>query len=166
MNIIICEKQGIVVVDGVIYEKQTEIDYVIVAGLKWDKKNITDKLCTFQEANSIALNACKRLPTKEEFQKLSKCYSVWDNELKGKWFSNEKNDLKNPNKSLFLPAAGDRSTDGAVYNQGTSGSYWSSTPYSSSYAYNLNLNSSNVYPSCNDNRSLGFAVRCVNNLNK
>ncbi|MBO7699352.1 fibrobacter succinogenes major paralogous domain-containing protein [Candidatus Saccharibacteria bacterium] len=46
-------------------------------------------------------------------------------------------------------------------SRGSGGYYWSSTALSSSYAYNLYLDSSNVYPADNFHKYYGFAVRCV-----
>jgi hypothetical protein len=66
----------------------------------------------------------------------------------------------NQGGSAILPAAGSRNTSGAVFNQGTSGNYWSASPYSSN-AYPLNFYSSSVNPANSDSRSYGFAVRCV-----
>ena len=44
---------------------------------------------------------------------------------------------------------------------GSYGLYWSSTSNSSSNAYNLNFNSSNVNSANNNNRRNGFSVRCL-----
>ncbi|MBQ9402976.1 IPT/TIG domain-containing protein [Candidatus Saccharibacteria bacterium] len=58
--------------------------------------------------------------------------------------------------------AGDR-YGGSTYNQGTYGYYWSRTAYSSSYAYDLYLSSSNstVYPASGYYKYYGFSVRCI-----
>ena len=50
---------------------------------------------------------------------------------------------------------------GNLYNRGSSGSYWSSTPYSSVNARSLYFNSTNVNPQHNSNKPYGFTVRCV-----
>lgn len=56
---------------------------------------------------------------------------------------------------------------GRIYNSslssvGSGGFYWSSTPNSSSNAYNLNFGSGNVNASYSGSgRYLGFSVRCV-----
>ena len=47
------------------------------------------------------------------------------------------------------------------YSQGSDGYYWSSTVYSSSYAYTLYLNSSNVDPADSRTKYVGFSVRCI-----
>ena len=49
----------------------------------------------------------------------------------------------------------------SMSNQGSDGWCWSSTVYSSSYAYNLGLNSSGVLPSNFSDKYYGFSVRCV-----
>jgi uncharacterized protein (TIGR02145 family) len=63
---------------------------------------------------------------------------------------------------LMLPATGNRNYDsGSLYNRGNSGYYWSSSQYTSDFAWNLNFSSSNVNTSYNSLRRLGFSVRCV-----
>jgi uncharacterized protein (TIGR02145 family) len=64
-------------------------------------------------------------------------------------------------KLLTLPAAGNRSnTNGALNSRGRYGYYWSSTENGST-AYNLNFNSSVVFPAGNTFRPNGFSVRCI-----
>ena len=46
-------------------------------------------------------------------------------------------------------------------DQGSYGYYWSSTVYSSSYAYSLFLGTSNVNPALNYYKNGGFSVRCI-----
>ncbi|MDE5624158.1 MAG: hypothetical protein K2I62_06075, partial [Alistipes sp.] len=57
-------------------------------------------------------------------------------------------------------------SSGALTNVGTNGRYWSSSSYSagSNNAGNLNFHSSNVNPLNNNNRALGYSVRCVQHL--
>jgi len=62
---------------------------------------------------------------------------------------------------LLFPAAGYRNAgSGALYNVGGNGNYWSASTYNG-YGFNLNFNSSNVYPANYNNRANGFSVRCV-----
>ena len=62
---------------------------------------------------------------------------------------------------FFFPASGYRNySDGKLYNSGTNGYGWTSTPYNSSNAWNLNFNSGDAYVN-NNNRGNGFPVRCV-----
>ena len=61
-------------------------------------------------------------------------------------------------------ASGYRPSDsGGLYNVGTCGYAWSSSPYSASSVYGsgLTFHSSSVNPEGYNNRALGFPVRCV-----
>jgi len=66
--------------------------------------------------------------------------------------------------NLRLPFAGYRSgSNASLYNQGSGGYYWSSSPYGSDYPSNvsyLRLSSSNVNANNNNIRADGFSVRC------
>ena len=65
-----------------------------------------------------------------------------------------------PNNFLYSGAV----LGGSVYYRGSNGSgrFWSSTAYSSGYAYYLSLSSSSVYPgSSSYYKYYGWAVRCV-----
>jgi uncharacterized protein (TIGR02145 family) len=147
-------------------EKITDKDTVTLIGLEWDKANI-EGYYNFHEANKVAEDSDKRLPTKEEFERLSELPHVWDKKRRGMWFAEDKKDLKNPDKSLFLPVTGYRKNpDGQVLNQDSYGDYWSSTPHSSTTGYHLFFHvlsqTDYVYPSYNNNYVYGFPVRCVN----
>ena len=50
---------------------------------------------------------------------------------------------------------------GLLGSEGSGGYYWSRTAYSGTNAYNLDFNSSNVYPQGINGRGYGFALRCV-----
>ena len=50
---------------------------------------------------------------------------------------------------------------GTLYNPGASGYYWSSTVSSSTSAYPLYFNGTDIYPARNGNRCSGRSVRCV-----
>jgi len=65
--------------------------------------------------------------------------------------------------SLKLPLSGyrDRSTAG-YYNQGSYGSYWSSSPYGI-YGYIVGISSTQVVPLDYGYRAYGFSVRCLKN---
>ena len=61
---------------------------------------------------------------------------------------------------VFLPAAGFR--NGTTVGRASSyGYYWSSTPRSASYAYNVYFNSGNLNPADFNNRRYGYSVRLV-----
>lgn len=62
-------------------------------------------------------------------------------------------------ESLYLPAAGYRTTLGEIYARNAFGIYWSSTEINSG-AYNLFFYSSETIDN-NDNRLCGLSVRCV-----
>ncbi|MBR2803330.1 hypothetical protein IKE19_02040 [Candidatus Saccharibacteria bacterium] len=51
--------------------------------------------------------------------------------------------------------------DSTLYNFTNNANYWSSSTVSSSNAYNLNYNSSELYPANQNNRNNGFSLRCV-----
>ncbi len=64
--------------------------------------------------------------------------------------------------TAFYPASGYRNVgSGAVSNPGSIGYCWSSSPFSSTYGFNLYFHSSNVSPQNYYYRGLGFPVRCV-----
>lgn len=66
--------------------------------------------------------------------------------------------------AVCLPAAGYRTGnvgDTVIHNVGSNGYYWSSTPYGSLIAYDLNFNSGNVNPAYDYVRSRACAVRLV-----
>ena len=72
---------------------------------------------------------------------------------------------KEENDKLFLPAAGYHHLDGALWNVGTSGYYWSSTPEGENAHY-LNFSHDNLTapePPYHPNfwRGYGFSIRCV-----
>jgi uncharacterized protein (TIGR02145 family) len=70
-------------------------------------------------------------------------------------------DATDGSAATFLPAAGNRSSDGAVTNQGSYGIYWSSTPRSATYGYYLLILSTGVSPQNSHYYAYGFSVRCV-----
>lgn len=98
-----------------------------------------------------------RLPTKAEFDELvNKCKWEWTTQGGKKGYR-----VIGPSgNSIFLPAAGWRSASLLDYTD-TYGSYWSSTPDSStSYACYLDFGSGLWYPGCGIRKS-GFPVRPV-----
>lgn len=101
-----------------------------------------------------------RLATKDEFVRLCKCYTRFDESLHGRWFFD-----KETGEELFFPCEGYR--DGATVNfVGTYGYYWSST-YNSSYSiYYFHFGSSYAEPSNSSNSTYnrnGHSVRLVSN---
>jgi len=61
---------------------------------------------------------------------------------------------------LRLRVAGN-ANGSSLNNQGSNANWWSSTVNSATNAYNLNLNSSNIYPQNTNNKYNGFSVRCI-----
>ena len=93
-----------------------------------------------------------RVPTQTELASLGD--GEWQTTPAGRIFSDGSN-------TLFLPAAGYHSANSsALYNVGSNGAYWSST-VNSTNAYNFYFSSSSVSATDNDDRGLGFSVRCV-----
>ncbi len=141
-------------------------DAVRVGGLIWDKQNIAD-YATFDMAQLLASDAGKRLIGSNELYRLQAAHKVWDDVLKGTWYADNSADLKNPNKSLFLPALGYRDTNSNILEYSTFGYYWTSTPYT----YNNNNNGYYWkferyydYVLRDASRALGFSVRCIRDL--
>ena len=99
-----------------------------------------------------------RMPTHDEFTELRTKCTCELTSLNGVYGRK----VTGPNgNSIFLPAAGYR-YDSSLYNAGSYGLYWSSTAVSSSKAYYLVLNLSNVHPGMVLNYGYyGWSVRCV-----
>lgn len=100
-------------------------------------------------------NMCKfRLPSKEEFDRLSECYTRFDNGLKGRWFYDE-----DTGEKLFLPCDGFRSYH-LTSDAGAEGCYWSSTYYSNTGAYyfDFSIRKKFTVVGCRDN---DYSVRLV-----
>jgi uncharacterized protein (TIGR02145 family) len=73
------------------------------------------------------------------------------------------NDTTAYSSSLKLPLAGDRDSNGGeLFDRGSYGMYWSSSPVSP-YAYNLYFFSEEAYPAYYYSRALGLSVRCIKN---
>jgi hypothetical protein len=112
-------------------------------------------------------NGTWRLPTNAENQSFSGYTSSaittahWTTigGVKGGMFP----DATDGSAETFLPAAGlrDSSGSGAVYNQGSDGYYWSSTPLNATGGYSLDFSGKGVYPQDYCNYAYGFSVRCV-----
>ncbi len=104
-----------------------------------------------------------RMPTKQELDDLNNnCYWIWTtmNGVNG-CVIRGRGDYASA--SIFLPAAG--YGDGPAHcSAGSSGSYWSSVPYSDGsyyYAWYLGFNSSSSHFTSNYDRDLGRSVRPV-----
>ena len=94
-----------------------------------------------------ALGAPWHLPTKEQTQELyDNTDTEWVADYNGTGVAGRKFMKKSDHSVfIFLPASGYYGGT-SLYYRGTSGGYWSSSYYSSTYAYGLNFSSSGVYP--------------------
>jgi uncharacterized protein (TIGR02145 family) len=102
------------------------------------------------------------LPTKEDFQELyDNTDSEWVADYNGTGVAGRKFMKKSDHSVyVFFPASG--GYNGTSLNgRGTNGYYWSSSFYSTTYAYDLNFNSSSVNPQNDNGRRFGFTVRPV-----
>jgi uncharacterized protein (TIGR02145 family) len=69
--------------------------------------------------------------------------------------------ISSPSQTWYPASGYRRDSAGSLDYVGSRGYYWSASP-DSDYAYSLGFNSfGNVYPSSNDSRACGQAVRCV-----
>lgn len=134
---------------------QGYVDLGLPSGTCWKNANEGGDYVryTYNEAVSRFGN---KLPTKRQLEELkNKC--TWTRTGSGY-------KVIGPNgNSIYLPAAGYRDCSGDVYEVGTDGYYWSSTPEDSDHAWCFNFYSSGVfirfYYCCR-----GFSVRLVQNL--
>lgn len=131
------------------------VDLGLPSGTKWKASNETtgyaNVFYTYDEAVSAFGDM---LPTKEQFDEL-RVYCTWE------WQNNGGYKVTGTNgNSIVLPAAGFRTCGGDVGAVGSSGYYWSSTPFDSENAWYLFFYSGRVHVT-GDYRCYGFAVRLV-----
>ena len=125
------------------------VDLALPSGKLWQGKNESGYF-TFDQAVS---RFGKNLPSKEDFAELK-------SECKWSWTGSGMK-VTGPNgNSIYLPAAGYRTSDGDMNYVGSYGNYWSSTPDGSEYAWRLYFLSGGVYMDYY-NRSYGRSVRLV-----
>lgn len=137
--------------------KRSELAKVIIAPqdyVEGDKKFFTwDEACAIKDK----LDNGWRLPTRSEWVLICEEFGQKDGCLDADTLVN----------NLGLERHGWQDEDGSLRDAGHNGSYWASSAYPSSlYAFNLYFNSTNVYPSSNTNRWLGFTVRLVKDVEK
>lgn len=133
-------------------ESSKYVDLGLPSGTLWKDSNEGGDHVhyTYDEAISQFGN---KLPSKQQFEELK-------NECEWTWLGNGYK-VTGPNgESITLPAAGYRGCNGDVYNVGTYGSYWSSTPGDSDDAWYLYFLSGGVNMSRNY-RCYGYSVRLV-----
>ena len=137
------------------------VDLGLPSGKKWADRNYGSDSIEgagnyYQFDKAIQLGNAT-LPTKEDFQELKE-ECIW------KWV--ERGDTKGyevtgkNGNSIFLPAAG-LGYGSSLLNAGSYGIYWSSSFYSSAYAYNLSFYSGGIYPQGANSRFFGFSVRAI-----
>lgn len=124
---------------------QSYVDLGLPSGTLWKNANEggDNARYTYNEAVSRFGN---KLPTKQQLEELkNKCTWTWT----GSGYK-----VIGPNgNSILLPAAGIRNCYGDVRYVGTDGSYWSSTPYDSDYAWDLSFDSSKF--------KMYYSARCL-----
>ena len=113
---------------------QNWVDLGLPSGTLWKNTNEAGGFYTYDEAmNKFG----SRLPTQTQWEELkNKC--TWT------WTGNGYRVTGINGRSVTLPAAGYRGCRGGVINVGSTGSYWSSAPKDSGYAWGLLFNSGSV----------------------
>lgn len=103
---------------------QDYVDLGLPSGTLWKRQNESG-FYTYEEALNRFGN---KLPEIHHFVELqNECTWIWMEDYSYK--------VIGPNgNSITFPAAGYRNCYGSVYNVGTNGYYWSSTPYNSDFA--------------------------------
>lgn len=126
------------------------VDLGLPSGTLWKDKNEEGGLYTYDQAVRKFGN---KLPTKEQLEELkNSCQWTWN----GSGYK-----VVGPSgNSIVLPAEGFRGCTRSVYDVGSYGYYWSSTPNGSDGAWYLNFNSSKVYMD-NYYRCSGQSVRLI-----
>ena len=122
--------------------------------------HISADLTLEQDAAHAYLGDGWRMPTKAEFEELiNVCNSMWVTDYKNSGVGGMLLTSKNNGNTLFFPAAG-VCVDTSLRYWGRYGYVWSSSFYSSSFAYRLSFNSGNcgMYGSY---RYCGYPVRAV-----
>lgn len=133
-------------------------NYGITAG-----KSLTGNISANDAAHDICLKrlgAPWHLPTKQDFQEL---YDYTDKQWTAINGVNGRKFMKKTDHSvyIFFPASGRYNNSTTLENRGTYGYYWSSSFYSSTYAYLLYFSGSSLWPQYNSYRKYGLAVRPI-----
>ena len=133
------------------------------AGLLWDKDNIEingQRHFDQPVAAQIASDFGKRLPTPAEIEFAITKPWLWDYVNYGLWLADNITDLKDPEKSIFLPAWGYGSLQGVYMGQSTYYGYiWSSED-----GVDMRVDSGGPSKQIHGLSSYGFSIRCVKSL--
>ena len=134
--LVACEKN----IQGNSTSNDDFVDLELTSGTKWKSANETNPnnvngFYLYDEARTIFGND---LPTKEQWMELM-------NECEWTWTDAGYRVIGKNGQSIVLPAAGDISCDGQLYDDGKCGLYWSSTPNGSDNAWNLFFISGGVH---------------------
>ena len=126
------------------------VDLGLPSGTLWKDQNEAGGLYSYDQAMAKFGSS---LPTKEQLEELK-------NSCRWTWNGNGYKVEEPSGESIVLPAAGYRLCDGSVYDVGSDGNYWSSTPSGSENAWDLYFYSGKVH--MNDDRRCGSrSVRLV-----
>ena len=126
------------------------IDLGLPSGTLWKDQNEAGGFYSYDQAMAKFGN---NLPTKEQLEELkNSCRWTWN----GNGYK-----VEGPNgESIVLPAAGCRGCDGSVYDVGSDGDYWSSSPNGSERVWYLDFDSGKVVMR-DSSRCYGQSVRLV-----
>jgi uncharacterized protein (TIGR02145 family) len=139
-------------------------EYADINGIFLKRENETLRYCEHfaqEEALRLFEDSEKRLPAKEEWDRMLEPGITWDTEKKGIWIGRSHELMRETGHSTFLPAAGCRYISvGELYYRGSYGYYWSSTVHGSNNGRHVYFSSG--YRDAKSNlRSQGFSVRCI-----
>ena len=125
----------------------------------YGKVDDKEELDLVDDAAHVNWGAGWRMPSHEQQEELREnCKWTWTKRNGVNGYEVSRN-----GKSIFLPAAGQRTIDPSLNQEGSNGVYWSRTLYSrkSSSAYILEFSSSYVDYHYHDGRHCGHSVRAV-----
>ncbi|MBD8347790.1 hypothetical protein [Dysgonomonas sp. HGC4] len=148
----------------------SSIPYTNTGDLVHDQASIAQgkgDICKYLTSQGWAPPGNWRLPTKDELVFILSNGGSWVNGTNTSGNDAGTNSIASGwrnsinNYSYFLPASGNRvNGTGTLYDVGTVGSYWSSSP-DGLFCYYLSFDSSVVYPDSSYYRAYGFTIRCI-----
>lgn len=112
---------------------QNFVDLGLPSGTLWKDRN-EEGFYNLEQALSAFGSS---IPAVEQFKELKRC-------CRWSWTGSGYK-VTGPNgKSLLLPAVGYRDCDDCIYDEGTAGNYWSSTPFAPDYGWYMYISASEV----------------------